>query len=201
MRVWILEGIILTVLTVATVSCTPATKAPAPSTDSTVAQPTGPTASPPTDASSPMPFVRSCDTSVFGDLGRGWREGAVLAGPLAFVGARGYADAPARTLEGRGDRWSGQKVLVRVTGGAVVTVEIAREARAFAGLLYDPSHFNTNVPERAVAAVRFEPCPAQSATQFNGAFLVDGVRCVPVTVTVEGMQPQDRVLEFGHCTA
>jgi hypothetical protein len=49
-------------------------------------------------SSSPIPdagvFVRSCESSVSGDLGAGWRRDAVLAGPVAFVGARGSKDDP-----------------------------------------------------------------------------------------------------------
>ena len=145
------------------------------------------------------PFVRTCRTSVFGELDRGWRGDSILVGPLAFVSGRGYEHEPARSFVEPKGRWSGQKVLVVVTGETAVTVEIAPEARSSAGLAYDPATFNTHEPELTKAAVRFEPCPNQASTQFNGAFLVDGVSCVPVTVTVEGREPQARVFEFGPC--
>jgi hypothetical protein len=55
-------------------------------------RPTPPAGSPtPTGASSPGLFpgavVRTCETSVYGDLGRAWREDekAVVIGPLAFL--------------------------------------------------------------------------------------------------------------------
>jgi hypothetical protein len=150
---------------------------------------------------SPSVFVRTCEMSVFGRLGRGWRQFSILAGPLALVGAKGYSDDPARVFADPKGRWSGQKVLVRITGSSPVTVEIDPKARSYAGLVYDPDTFNTHNPERAQFAVRFEPCSTQTATQFNGAFLVDGVRCVPVTVAVEGDASHARVLEFGPCTA
>jgi hypothetical protein len=153
----------------------------------------------PSSSSEEEPFVRTCESSVFGELGRGWRDGSILAGPLAFVGAVGYAHQPARFFEESRGRWSGQKILVRITGATPVTVQIHPAAWSFAGLLYDPASFNTRRPELRQAAVRFEPCRAQAATQFNGAFLVDGVHCVPVTVTVEGKGSQGRILEFGPC--
>ena len=33
-------------------------------------------------------YTRSCDDSVWGSLGRGWRKGSIVVGPLAIVGAR-----------------------------------------------------------------------------------------------------------------
>ncbi len=155
----------------------------------------------PSPVASPTTFVRMCEMSVFGQLGHGWRAYSILAGPLAFVAAKGYADEPARFFLEPHGRWSSEKLLVRVTGDAPVTVAILPEARVFAGMVYDPSGFNTRRPEETQDAVTFEPCPEQRATLFNGAFLIDGVRCVPLIVTVEGKEPQTLMLAFGPCAA
>jgi hypothetical protein len=172
---------------------------PGPSSARSVDSAFTPASTPTSGTGGDEPFVRPCGSSVFGEL-RGWKGASILAGPLAFVGAKAYRDYPARSFEERGGRWSEQKVLVLVMGATPVTVEVAPEARAFAGLIYDPANFNTHKPRFALSAVRFEPCPEQRSTQFNGAFLVNGAHCVPVTVSVEGREPQQRVLTFGPCS-
>ena len=45
-------------------------------------------------AGEPEPYVRTCSSSAYGDLGQGWRERAVVAGHLALVGLKdGYRRA------------------------------------------------------------------------------------------------------------
>jgi intracellular sulfur oxidation DsrE/DsrF family protein len=191
-----MSGRTFAVLFLITASCTGTPPARVPS----ASQPVDTASTPASGPGAEEPFVRTCESSVFGELRR-WRDSSILAGPLAFVGARGYADEPARFHIQPNGRWSGRKVLIRITGETPVTVEVVPAARAFAGLLYDPASFNTHKPGLMQTAVRFQPCPTQSATQFNGAFLVDGVSCVPVTVTVEGRESRERVLRFGPCSS
>jgi hypothetical protein len=54
--------------------------------------------------------VRACGTSVYGDLGRGWRDRAVVAGHVAFVGIK---DGYTRRRPGGPGAWA-VKVLVVV---------------------------------------------------------------------------------------
>lgn len=143
-------------------------------------------------------FVRPCDSSVSGSLGAGWRRHQVVAGPVAFVGARGYADDPASWFSAPGDRATSQKVLIVVDGDRPVVVSVRHPDAALA---YDPDRWRTRnvVPFRSGdARVRFEPCGGdQHRTQFNGAFLLRGPSCVPVEVRVEAGQQLFATLSFG----
>src|SRR6266540_2500080 len=65
----------------------------------TVPSETGATSSPaPATPSRAEPFVRSCEASVYGDLGSGWRKHALAAGPIAFLGLGTAAGATAADL-------------------------------------------------------------------------------------------------------
>jgi hypothetical protein len=148
-------------------------------------------------------FVRSCESSVFGDLGAGWRKDAVLAGPVAFVGARGYEDDPKRSFVARGARMAtAQKVLAVVAGDRPVTVSVQTRDAA---LFYDPSKWgqsNHVAFRRGDEVTRFEPCigVTQRSTQFNGGFLVHRPTCVAVRVQIEGGRARVVSLSFGAGT-
>jgi hypothetical protein len=154
--------------------------------------------------SSPIPdarvFVRSCESSVSGDLGAGWRRDAVLTGPVAFVGARGYEDDPKRLFLVRNPGMArAQKVLAVVDGDSPVVVTLRTRAAA---LFYDPSKWgqSNRVPfRRGDEVTRFEPCTedSQRGTQFNGGFLVRRPTCVQVRVQMEGGEPTVASLSFG----
>jgi hypothetical protein len=137
-------------------------------------------------------FVRSCESSVYGDLGSDWRRGQISVGPVVFVGAAGYADDPGNLFSAPGELATSQKVLVVVRGGRPVEVSVRHPDAALA---YDPSRWGERnvVPfRRGDPRVRFEPCGGDRRwTQFNGAFLLRGPGCVPVEV-----RPQDRTLVF-----
>jgi hypothetical protein len=84
-------------------------------------------------------FVRTCESSVYGELGDGWRRDSVVAGPLAFVALRAAAAWPAGELRRRAGGYRGQKVLVVVAAGETVTVTVPVAERRHLSLLYDPS--------------------------------------------------------------
>lgn len=146
-------------------------------------------------ADDPEPFVRDCSTSQFGDLGRGWRERAVVAGPVAFVGVRNGLAA------GR----LPHKIPVVVEPSRVVTVTVAARSRATAALGYNEIRFSGRpVPLTAgTHSVRFEACGVVASrarwnrgTQFGGVFLVQGRRCVYLDVRSGGKLIR-RALRFG----
>jgi hypothetical protein len=145
-------------------------------------------------------FVRTCESSVSGDLGAAWRADAVLAGPVAFLGARGYKDDPERLFLARNPGMArAQKVLVVVAGDRPVAVSVQTRDAA---LFYDPSKWgqSNRVPFRHGDEVtRFEPCTedSQRGTQFNGGFLVRRATCVQVRVQIEGEEPTVASLSFG----
>jgi hypothetical protein len=116
----------------------------------------------------------------------------------------GYAESPRRLFSGNAHGYPSQKVLVVVAHGAVVSVAIAPTAFRVASLLYDPSRFkDTNRYEvsEGERAVTFEACASGASrfTQFNGAFIVAGARCVPLQILTEDGDPRiHRVLSFGR---
>lgn len=164
---------------------------------------TDPDVSGPRDA-----FVRSCETRVYGTLGRDWRSRSVIVGPIAFVGAPGYADYRPRDLVS-GRRHHTVKVLVVVASGQTVTVEVAPEAAARASLAYDPDDFDPERVDGGHSAVTFSACPeatsltGRSGTQFNGGIVVSEPGCVPLLVRLNGAgSPRRSVVSVGggRCT-
>jgi hypothetical protein len=175
-----------------------------------------------TTAGVPFPsgFVRTCEASVFGTLdSRGWQAHSVIAGPLAFYYADQFAEQPDSVfapLRGQEGSYAGQKLLVLVRRGAVVTVVIPESIRSDAALLYDPAAWNDRNAYRiedGESAVTFKACkrgetapaggPRNAMTQFNGGFVVAGARCVPLEVHVRGEERSISVaLRFGsgRCT-
>ena len=136
-------------------------------------------------------YTRACEDSVHGDLGSACRQHSIVAGRLAFVGARGYRDAPRRWFRKRNDgSYRTQKILVRVENGDDVTVRIPRRHRRRAALVYDRSLFNRRLRiSDADYRVNFDVCEdavenphGAEDTQYNGGFLVARARCVPVDV-------------------
>jgi hypothetical protein len=158
------------------------------------------------------PFVRTCESSIYGDLGLDWRDRSVVVGPIAFVGLPGTATAPRRDfepLEGGGFR--SIKALAVVDQGAEVTVTIAPEDRAHVSLLYDPSAFkdlNAYSIADGEGAVTFRACAKgeespvgapDGPTQFNGGFVVDGPQCAALDVLIAGRGLPKRVnVAFGR---
>lgn len=173
----------------------------------------------PTESSSPGPvpgaFVRTCQTSVYGDLGKGWRKdkNAVVVGPLALLFPGGYANAPRKFFVRHGTGYYSQKVLAVVEQGATVTIAVAPAVSGVVSLLYDPERFNQSggyEVSDGERAVTFKACargkaligPPNSATQFPGGFIVAGPRCVPLEVWLgNDSTPTYRWLSFGasHC--
>ncbi len=151
------------------------------------------------------PQKRECDSSQYGDLGRGWQKRAVLAGPVAFVGMRaGYrreAVLPVQPGVGRP-----YKVVVVVAPNAASTVRIGMRSRSVAALGYNEIRHDGGGPVQlstGTQATRFEACgsePSRAAwnrgTQFGGYFLVSGRRCVEVEVETGGKVLR-RKLRFG----
>jgi hypothetical protein len=152
-------------------------------------------------ADEPEPYVRTCATSQFGDLGRGWQERAVVAGHVAFVGMKSAYD---RWRPGGPGAWP-VKVLVVVDRNAAPTVTIAARSRGHASLGYNNIRHNGRgvALEQGTRSVRFEACRATTSrepwnrgTQFGGYFLVAGRQCVHIEVATQATIIR-RVLRFG----
>ena len=135
-------------------------------------------------------YMRGCDEGVFGRIGRGFRRDSIALGPVFLLGARHYAGAPERTFRTAAGKPKGAKILVLVREGpTIVTLSIEASDRPSAALLYNPRRFNTTRLKGAERSITFVSCDKGShphnLTQFNGAFLVDGTRCVGVEVQVD----------------
>ena len=156
-------------------------------------------------ADEPEPYVRTCSTSQFGDLGQGWRDRALVAGHVAFVGMKDGYDRMSLDPVAAG-RSNPLKVLVVVDPNAAPTVTIAQRSRGYAALGYNAIRRkdSTGVPlADGTSSVRFHACrpvrsrePWNRGTQFGGYFLVSGARCVHIEVATQGTVLR-RKLSFG----
>jgi hypothetical protein len=160
--------------------------------------------------SSASPFVRSCGTDVYGDLGpvRHWQRQSVVVGPFAFAWIR-QARKTTRASIARAYR-AGQgafKILAVIQRGHEVTVTVLSGERRHVALLYDRSAFNrVQRVANGEQAVTFRACPPSAgappqnwaaATQFNGGIIVDSPRCVRLTIHVRGGPTRMIAAPFG----
>jgi hypothetical protein len=113
----------------------------------------------------------------------------VVVGPLSWPQLKLWA-----TADPSGYRMGGSendfKLGAQLKAGSTVTVSVAPEARAYAGLDYGQASGYS-----PALAVTFHAC-ANSATAYVGGFHVEGRRCVPVDVSVDGMPPVRIVISF-----
>jgi hypothetical protein len=151
-------------------------------------------------------YVRECEDSVYGNLGRDWRRNSVVAHRIAFVGARGYHDDPPRRFHKGENGYRTHKVLAVVENGRDVVVRVHRSDRRRAGLVYDPALFNRRLWIReADRTVRFDACKnkeenpfGKRRAQFNGGFVVARSRCVTLDILNRKRERIDRVtISFG----
>lgn len=181
------------------IACTSASSGEGPPSLPAPSSSTSPRPSSDTGSEDATPFVRTCESSVEGDLGPGWRRGEISAGPVTFVGARGYADDRKDLFSAPAELATSQKVLVVVDGDRPVLLSVLHpDAR----LAYNPARWRprNTVPFRlGYRLTRFEPCSNgdRRSTQFNGSFLLRGPACVPVEVRPAGGEPLVMMLSFG----
>jgi hypothetical protein len=146
------------------------------------------------------PALRSCETSVYGNLPTGWEHNSVRAGPFWLVGVRGYA---ARAFEPvRPGYYGGVKVLLAVDNGVTATISVPPSERANVTLRYDRALMSGGpwTIRRGRVATTFEACAPGDYphTQFNGGFLVRGARCAHLEISVQGRpEPMQVAIPFG----
>src|SRR5437867_7125985 len=144
--------------------------------------------------------TRSCDTSVHGDLGSGWRKDAVILGPIGFLGLGGASREPDASFRPQGSLYHSLKALAVVSGDGAVTVSIDPADLDRVRLLYDPSSWDDSNLYPLDAGDRttvFASCGKGGTTQFNGGFLVTRRTCATLVVTVGGAKPVRRLVSFG----
>ena len=138
------------------------------------------------------PVTRECGSSVYGDVGGDWMRSSIVVGPLAFVRARSYASSTSRFSTVGGGRYRGSKMLALVRTGWVARVVVPAAERRVVALQYAREHFNRAVvPADGEHEVTFKACPPGRPllgpstarwTQFNGAIVIAGRRCVTLAV-------------------
>jgi hypothetical protein len=138
------------------------------------------------------PVLRDCRSSVYGDLGSDWIRSSILVGPLAFVRAHGYSTSTYSFASVGGGRYRGSKLLAVVRTGWVVRLVVPTAEGRKVALQYAPVDFNKAVvPAQSEHEVTFTACPPGRPflgpttarwTQFNGAIVVAGRRCVTLAV-------------------
>lgn len=143
-----------------------------------------------------------CSDAIYGQLGSGWRRGAVNVGPISFNVLREMANAPfpERDSQGYGS-FKSQAVVKR---GVTVKVALAGSGVSEASLDYH-SH-NGSSEGHNVRTTTFVACPRvavhgpstaglKAPTVFGGAFLVKRPACIPLKITVlSGPPPRDTVM-------
>ena len=158
-------------------------------------------------APDPPPIVRPCATRAESGLfarriSPFYRRRSIRAGPLVLI-AREYAALPRstfRAVPGRPGRYYPQKALLLVRAGSVATLTIPRTERRHIALTYRPSDWRIPYARGyrladGEASVTFRACDADEPsfvpgrkrpvgrwTEFNGAFVVAGARCVTLHV-------------------
>jgi hypothetical protein len=127
------------------------------------------------------PFVRECDTAVFGDPNM---KNATTIGPLVLVGTPQAANLPPRTFTSHEGRYGAIKMLAVVEGSTDVTVTVPGSQRDSVSLLYDPgarANKNGFLLSAGDPRVIFEACPG-TEPQYNGGFIATQPSCVNLEV-------------------
>ena len=131
----------------------------------------------------PVPFVRGCETAVFGEPNM---ENAFKIGPLVLVGIPQAESS--RVFKPHEGRYVGIKLLAVVNGLDDVTVSLSESQRESVALLYDPkarANKNGYLFSAGDSRVLFTACPRTGA-QYNGGFIAKHPICVSLDVLSEG---------------
>jgi hypothetical protein len=146
--------------------------------------------------------VVGCDAAIGGGQpSPGWRNYAVVVGPLTFTGVKEIKPADRAFVSVR-CRYEGLKVPLLIETGLPVRLVISAEEVDRLSLLYDPDTWS---PSRnglyrvsdGNPAVAFEAC--QPPTWFAGGFVVaDGPRCIALDAYIgRSTQPEQVILPLG----
>jgi hypothetical protein len=145
--------------------------------------------------------IRGCGSVVGGTLPAGWRNGSVIAGPLAlwFLGddPRKLKPSLFAHLPGRPNLYRPYKVLAVVRSGAAVTLAIPEGQRGQVSLVYGVPRVSGGMRiSQGFSGERFEAC-TNVESQFAGGFLVAGPRCPSLDVYAAGAKRQRIRIPFG----
>jgi hypothetical protein len=162
----------------------------------------------PTVSPEAVSFVRTCRSSVYGELGAGWRREALFIGPVAFIGLGWVGNAPDQRFQPKNGRLVPLKVLAIVKAGPPITVSVAPVDRV--ALLYDTEKYGRarKVSDGDIS-VTFAPChrgqtpfsqfgATGETTQFNGGFMIGAPSCVEISVTSRLRASAEGLVSFGE---
>jgi len=142
------------------------------------------------------PYLRDCESSVYGDLPADWESRSLRTGPLAL-----YRFQDMRP--GDFDPVGSVKLLLLLDNATTATLVVPAAERPYVSLTY--GRVGLLEIARRVAdghvAVTFEACAPSSVpqTQFNGGFVVAGPRCARLEVHVAGSpEPLELRVPFGR---
>lgn len=142
-----------------------------------------------TNRRSPSVAVRTCSMVGSGGLRPGYRQRALILGPLALGNVGTFTAS--EPLPGASDgRYGALEVIAIVNAGGEPVLLLPRSEWATVGLLYDPSKFRADGAYRLKdleQVVRFVACKSPSfnhgLSQFDGGFVITRKQCVHLVVT------------------
>jgi hypothetical protein len=146
--------------------------------------------------------LQRCRDRVSSRLEHGWRDEALVVGPLAFTHAPHYAD-PGRddVVANEEGKYPALKNLAVLDAGSIAVVVVPDEHRQSLALLYpglgviDSDGFAAL--EDAERAVVFLACPG-NRTQFAGSLLATKASCAHLDVWIDDAEEPERMpLSFG----
>lgn len=155
------------------------------------------------------PPVRTCQSSVYGELSDDLIARSPRMGPARMIGYDPARAAQPSWIRDYRIRSTGQyvvKILLLIDRGPAVTIAVEPGDRRAVALSYIAARFNTHRVTSGDAAVTFSPCQGgegvpgadSGRTQFNGSFVLARPLCAHLVVRVEGAQAQRFRLPFGR---
>jgi hypothetical protein len=153
-----------------------------------------------------VPYKRNCAVPprASGKPPAHWRARSTAIGPLFLYRVSEYRRSPPSDFDPlpgtSGRRYSGEKQLVLLRGGPV-RLSVAANQRKLVSLNYDNVAFDHGFAlSDGTSSVTFSECGVP-VTQWPGAFIVAGARCVTLTVQdLAGKVLGRRQVPFGRLT-
>jgi hypothetical protein len=146
----------------------------------------------PSGAEDVAPFIRECDTAVFGDPNM---KNAVRIGPLVLVGIPQAAKLSPRAFKPHEGRYGAIKLLAIVEESSDLTLTVPRSQRDSVSLLYNEgarANKNGFLFSAGDPRVTFQACPGMEP-QYNGGFIATRPSCVSLEVQSKAATTSGRI--------
>ena len=153
------------------------------------------------DASAASPARVGCRTALRVDGQHRRFRGAIRRPPVAFLALRGLGTVEPSRFESRDGRDFVRKAPLIVDAGQAAVVSIPPKDRAHVALGYDRGSGAPRSVRDADPEVEALACPGTSDSAWPGVIVVDGPRCVVLTITSPGRSSsQELRVPFGRGT-